>query len=198
MIENNELAAELAAADEERLTALSSRGLFKRAVKDVEDMTGDYVISGNSALVKMGSEKCIIKAPLESSSCTCPSRTVCRHLIGAVLLLKRELPPDAGAAVPEKEETPEPEPAKPEPCVPGGGGTSVLLVNHTEAGILLPVAVADFPAPVGAPVIHDDHFVVPECLGQNAVQAFPEIRKRIIDWQNQTDFRHAAPLLRSP
>ena len=118
MIENNELAAELAAADEERLTALSSRGLFKRAVKDVEDMTGDYVISGNSALVKMGSEKCIIRVPLESSSCTCPSRTVCRHLIGAVLLLKRELPPDAGAAVPEKEETPEPEPAKPEPCVP--------------------------------------------------------------------------------
>ena len=125
MIENKTLAAALAAADENSLTALANKGLYKRACKDTEDLTAEYTEAEGAAVISVGDERCIIRVPLEKSSCTCLSRTVCRHIIGAVLLLKKEVPEDfqpeaAPEAVPEPEpETsepvpePEPEPEKP-------------------------------------------------------------------------------------
>ena len=124
MIEQYELAEALAAADEEKLTALANRGIYKRALKDTEGQTADMIQSETAVVVKMGDERCIIRAPLEKSSCTCPSRTVCRHIIGAILLLRKELPedlpekPEQTPPVPEEkpapETEPEPQPAQPE------------------------------------------------------------------------------------
>ena len=116
MIENKTLAAALAGADENSLIALANKGLYKRACKDTEGLTAEYTEAEASAVVSVGGERCIIRVPLEKSSCTCPSRTVCRHILGAVLLLKREVPEDvqpapepAAEAVPEAAAEPVPD-----------------------------------------------------------------------------------------
>ena len=88
----------IAAADEETLTALSNKGIYKRACKDTEGITNvDYTenedLTGSCfADVKVGSEMCSITAPLSESRCSCPSRGICRHIISALLLLKKEVP----------------------------------------------------------------------------------------------------------
>ena len=42
MIENKTIAAELSRADEEYLTALANKGLYKRALKDAEELSPMY------------------------------------------------------------------------------------------------------------------------------------------------------------
>lgn len=91
-IVNDQLAAAIRKADEESLTAIANKGIYKRAVKDAESAEGDITDSGAAAEVSVGGEKCVITLPLGESSCTCPSRTVCRHIITAILLLKKQLP----------------------------------------------------------------------------------------------------------
>ena len=124
MIENKTLAAALAAADENSLTALANKGLYKRACKDTEGLTAEYTEAEGAAVIPVGDERCIIRVPLEKSSCTCLSRTVCRHILGAVLLLKKEVPEDfqpEASPVPEPKPEQESEPEleqvpEPEPC----------------------------------------------------------------------------------
>ena len=136
MIENKTLAAALAAADENSLTALANKGLYKRACKDTEGLTAEYTEAEGAAVISVGDERCIIRVPLEKSSCTCLSRTVCRHIIGAVLLLKKEVPEDfqpeaASEAVPE----PEPEPSEPVPEPEPEPEKPVLLSGKETAAV---------------------------------------------------------------
>ncbi len=120
MFENSSLAAALSAADEASLTALANKGLYKRACKDVDGLGVSYNEINGQAAIDLGGEHCIIRTPLEQSICTCPSRTVCRHILGAILLLKKALPPELAAASKPADTTPlsspEPLPApEPEP-----------------------------------------------------------------------------------
>ncbi len=41
--------------------------------------------------VKLREETCVICAPLGESTCTCPSRSMCRHIVTAILWLKKNL-----------------------------------------------------------------------------------------------------------
>ena len=102
MIQNETLAAQLSAANEDTLTALANKGLYKRAVKDTEGLTAEYVETDDTIQISVGGEQCVIRFPFEKSSCSCPSRTVCRHILGALLLLKKEVP--EGLANPQTEE----------------------------------------------------------------------------------------------
>lgn len=105
-----ELKNALSGADDEYLTGLSNKGTVKRAYKDLEAaaITADYI--DNSAHVTVDNTKCIIRNPIPESSCSCPSRTVCRHIITAIIWLKKELLSDTkeitAEAKPEEKASP--------------------------------------------------------------------------------------------
>lgn len=74
--------------DDDYLIGISNKGIVKRAYKDKTE--GDYqVLSfGEEAEVSAGGEIVHIKVPLGESTCSCPSRTICRHVILGILALK--------------------------------------------------------------------------------------------------------------
>ena len=86
-----ELKKLLAQTDEEYLIGLSNKGTVKRAYKDLEQESPSVVWEGEEAEVTLKEAVCRIRIPLGDSTCSCPSRSVCRHLITAVLYLKKEL-----------------------------------------------------------------------------------------------------------
>lgn len=82
-------------ASEASLTALSNKGIYKRACKDIEGISADISLSDETASVSVGGETVTLKHPLAECTCTCVSRTICRHIISAILLAKNALPADA-------------------------------------------------------------------------------------------------------
>jgi len=100
-----ELMNAVKSADDEYLTGLTNKGTVKRAYKDMEtaEISAEY---GESEIIaNVGEEKCTIKEPLAESKCSCPSRSICRHIITAILWLKG----NAG-----EEEMPNPEQKQPD------------------------------------------------------------------------------------
>ena len=78
----------LADVDDDYLIGISNKGILKRAYKDKEEIPA--VIEGvdTEASVKVGDETVSIRFPLGESKCTCPSRSICRHVVQAILVLK--------------------------------------------------------------------------------------------------------------
>lgn len=95
MIPIEELKNALASADEAYLVGMSNKGIYKRACKDIDGVQADAEYDGNTAKVMLFGETCTITDPLWESTCSCPSRSVCRHIIGAILWLKQNLSGDA-------------------------------------------------------------------------------------------------------
>ena len=87
----NELTKALSLADEDFLISLANKGIYKRAGKDIEGISPEITDNGNSAEVKIGGETVTVKVPLTDCKCTCVSRTVCRHIIGALLIMKNTI-----------------------------------------------------------------------------------------------------------
>lgn len=84
--------------DDDYLTGLSNKGIVKRAYKDME--TADIKICGETEeglTVTVDAVTCRLLMPLGESTCSCPSRSMCRHIITAVLHVKKEY----GASQPE-------------------------------------------------------------------------------------------------
>ena len=75
-------------ADDEYLTGLTNKGTVKRAYKDMETSEISAEYGESEIIVNVGGEKCTIKNPLAESKCSCPSRSICRHIITAILWLK--------------------------------------------------------------------------------------------------------------
>lgn len=75
-------------ADDDYLIGISNKGVVKRAYKDKAE--GDYKVlsCGKEAEVSTGGEIVHIKNPLGESTCSCPSRAICRHVILGILALK--------------------------------------------------------------------------------------------------------------
>ena len=94
------LRAALAAADDAYLTGLSNKGTVNRAKKDLEKLTPTAEAAGEMVVVTMGGETVMLTAPLGKSMCSCPSTSMCRHRIGAMLWLRDR----AGTAEPKKPE----------------------------------------------------------------------------------------------
>lgn len=104
-----ELKKLLLQADDEYLTGLSNRGMVKRGYKDLEQETPEAVWSEEEAQVTWKEASCRIRVPLGSSTCSCPSRSMCRHRIGAMVFLRRELEKEGGEREnPQGEAVPEP------------------------------------------------------------------------------------------
>ncbi|GFI09487.1 hypothetical protein IMSAGC007_01950 [Lachnospiraceae bacterium] len=78
----------LTQTDDEYLIGLSNKGTVKRAYKDLDQEPPTVTWGETEAEVTLKEAVCTIRMPLGESTCTCPSRSVCRHLITAILYLK--------------------------------------------------------------------------------------------------------------
>ena len=92
------LRAALAAADDNYLIGLSNKGTVNRARKDLANLNPTAEAAGEMAVVTMGDETVMLSVPLGKSMCSCPSASMCRHRIGAMLWLREQ----AGTPEPPK------------------------------------------------------------------------------------------------
>ena len=76
-------------ADDDYLIGLSNKGIVKRAYKDLEQIEPSVNYKEHAAEVSISEETCTIVSPLGDSKCTCQSRSICRHIIAAILWLKK-------------------------------------------------------------------------------------------------------------
>ena len=75
----------LDAADDDYLAGLANKGIVKRAYKELPDTQADITQEESGFLVQMGDVSCRLALPLGSSQCSCVSRSICKHIIIAVL-----------------------------------------------------------------------------------------------------------------
>ncbi len=81
----------LADVDDDYLIGISNKGIVKRAYKDKEESEAEVLSLGEEAVVKVGGETVTVRFPLGESGCSCPSRSICRHVVQAVLTLKESV-----------------------------------------------------------------------------------------------------------
>lgn len=94
----------LADLDDDYLIGIANKGIVKRAYKDKEEGKYQVLSTGESAEVSVGGERVSIRFPLGESRCSCPSRTVCRHVVLGILALREYVEAEAGKTAEEPEE----------------------------------------------------------------------------------------------
>lgn len=82
---------ELAEIDDEYLTGLTNKGIMKRAYKDKETASVKITETAEEAVLQVDNETVTLCIPLGQSKCTCPSRSICRHIILGILVLKESV-----------------------------------------------------------------------------------------------------------
>ena len=84
------LAQVLAAFDEAALIGLASKGLVRRARRDVEQNLADIVEEdGGTAVIQADGEEVHIDAKGPAAArCSCPAAGMCRHILAAVLVVQ--------------------------------------------------------------------------------------------------------------
>ena len=87
--------------DDDYLVGLSNKGIVKRAYKDKEEVAAQIGEVGEEASVKVGEETVTVRFPLGESKCTCPSRSMCRHVVQAILVLRESCMRQQEGAAPE-------------------------------------------------------------------------------------------------
>ncbi len=88
----NALKTMIQQADDDYLTGLCNKGTVKRAYKDLAQESPSVTWQAETAEVALSEETCVIRVPLGESTCSCPSRSMCRHIITAILWLKQQAP----------------------------------------------------------------------------------------------------------
>lgn len=91
----------LAAADDDYLIGISNKGIVKRAYKDKEETAAEIISTGEEAEIKVGTETVTVCFPLGESKCTCPSRSICRHVIQAILTLRESCATETPSSIEE-------------------------------------------------------------------------------------------------
>ena len=115
--------------DDDYLIGISNKGIVKRAYKDKEDTAAEIGNIDGEADVRVGEETVTVCFPLGESKCTCPSRSICRHVIQAILTLRENV---------TAENFPEPEKAAGEDSQPekAAGGDSQPEIAEEEKDAL--------------------------------------------------------------
>lgn len=114
----------LVVADDDYLVGISNKGIVKRAYKDKEEVNNtvpETLQIGEEQLeLQLETETVRICYPLAESKCSCPSRSICRHVVLGILLAREQIEKQAdkgeagkGADIPEPEKASE-EPVKEE------------------------------------------------------------------------------------
>jgi len=86
-----QLLDQLARFDEDAFVALANRGLFRRALKDLEKQAGALVDDRDDGLVVAIAEQRVsfdARGPAHAR-CTCPASGVCQHVVAAAITLQR-------------------------------------------------------------------------------------------------------------
>ena len=79
----------LQAADDDYLIGLTNKGTVNRAKKDLSASPPSRCEpEGETVKVTVGDAVCTIAVPLGASKCTCPSSSLCRHRVSAILWLR--------------------------------------------------------------------------------------------------------------
>ena len=91
--------------DDDYLTGISNKGIVKRAYKDLETIPcmaagqnlqeaaakqlQDMAFAAQEVLeLTVGEETVQIRLPFGESTCSCPSRSICRHVVQGILAMK--------------------------------------------------------------------------------------------------------------
>ena len=90
--------------DEEYLIGLSNKGIVKRSYKDLESVELKVTQEGEEILGQYDEVSVRLKLPLTSSTCSCPSTSICKHVIMTILAAQR-MAQDQPAGEPSQEET---------------------------------------------------------------------------------------------
>ncbi len=85
--------------DDEYLSVLTNKGILKRSYKDLEGISIEITNSADDITATFDDITVTLKENLSDSTCTCPSRSICKHIITAVLYLNQ------GEAEEKSEET---------------------------------------------------------------------------------------------
>ena len=75
----------LKTVDEEYLIGLSNKGIVKRSYKDLESVTVKITEEGEEILGQYDDISVRLKLPLTGSTCSCPSTSICKHVIMTIL-----------------------------------------------------------------------------------------------------------------
>lgn len=81
---------QLAEIDDEYLIGLTNKGIVKRAYKDKETAVVKILKLEEEAVLQIDGETVILSLPLGDSKCSCPSRSICKHIISGILFLKEQ------------------------------------------------------------------------------------------------------------
>ncbi|MHA7965288.1 hypothetical protein ACX93W_14175 [Paenibacillus sp. CAU 1782] len=82
----------IAFCTEDYLIRHANKGLYNRAVKDIDKgMDASYIFGDSSVECTLGDgTQCTLGAELESASCSCPADTMCKHILIAILFFAKE------------------------------------------------------------------------------------------------------------
>ncbi len=82
--------------DDDYLIGLSNKGIVKRSYKDLEN--ANVAITENDECIDIALEdvSCQLYIPLGDSKCSCPSRSMCKHIVMGAIAVKRKY--EAGGA----------------------------------------------------------------------------------------------------
>lgn len=94
----------LTTIDEDYLIGLTNKGTVKRAAKDLEKQEPVIESQGEEITLRLEDVVCTIRSPIGESTCTCPQRTICKHIILSVLYLKQKLSSEVKPTEKPKEE----------------------------------------------------------------------------------------------
>lgn len=86
---------QLAEIGDEYLIGLTNKGIVKRAYKDKETAPVKILKTEEEASLQVDGETVILRIPLGESMCSCPSRSICKHIILGVLVLKEQAEADS-------------------------------------------------------------------------------------------------------
>ena len=75
--------------DDEYLTGLSNKGIVKRSYKDLETTDVQVTEQGEEILGQCGDAQVTLKLPITNSTCSCPSTSICKHVIMTILAAQK-------------------------------------------------------------------------------------------------------------
>lgn len=90
----NEMQDILSQIDDDYLIGLSNKGIVKRAYKDLENaavsIENETAAAAKELIVFVDDVTCRLTLPIGESTCTCPSRSMCKHIVMAVIFAKEK------------------------------------------------------------------------------------------------------------
>ncbi len=128
-------AACFGAISDDELINTANKGIFKRAVKDLEGGEAKLTLRGEFpgngvAEVSFTDGTVTAGKTIGEYSCSCPSKTVCRHIIGAAMVIRLFLEDNPGEGGDVREEMTE----SPLGNVPGISGTMTENKGNADEG----------------------------------------------------------------